>query len=178
MEKFIYINNLPIETICDEITEKFDSESNSKKSINILIDMQYNVMWTHIKNIVLDEVYKNLNIYYEKLNNNIFFFDRVHDTKTINRFIIHKYNKNECYSTYKNDFFVDFQNKKSRILTFIIFLNTIDEGGELIFFENYKIKPEKGKIVIFPSEWFFPYCEKISLSHDKYIIKGWIYIDI
>jgi len=178
MEEFIYINDSLTETICDEIIEKFDSECNCKKKIDIPIDMQNDSIFSNMKDIVLNEINKHINIYYENLNNNIFFFDKVHDTKTIDKFVIKKYKKNDCCSMYHNDYLIDFQNKKSRILTFIFFLNTIDEGGEIEFFGYHKIKPEKGKIIIFPSEWFFPYSEKISISDDKYVIKGWIYIDI
>jgi hypothetical protein len=56
------------------------------------------------------------------------------------------------------------------------YLNDVNEGGETLFFEKYSIKPQKGKIVIFPAEWFFQHKGKIPISNDKYIITGWIYI--
>jgi hypothetical protein len=178
MEKFIYINKSLTETICDEIVEKFECNSQNKTAIQVNIDVSDDHVWSNIKNTVINEIDKHINIYYENLDNNIYFFNNVHHNKIINHIIIKKFKKNECFSNNHNDRGVDFHNKKSRILSFMFFLNTIDNGGEVEFFGYHKIKPEKGNIIIFPSEWFFPYSENVSISNDKYIIKGWIYIDI
>lgn len=89
-------------------------------------------------------------------------------------FLIQKYNKNDGKYIYHNDF--DYEDKLIyRVATFIWYLNTIDEGGETEFFGDYKIKPECGKMVFFPAEWFFPHSGLMPISHDKYIITGWLY---
>jgi hypothetical protein len=178
MEKFIYINNSLTEPICNEIVEKFECNCNNKQLLKINFDISYDHEWSNIKNTLINEIDKHINIYYENLDNNIFFFNNVHHNKTMNHFVIKKFNKNTCYSNFHNDCCIDLDNKKSRVLSFIFFLNTIDDGGEIDFFGYHKIKPEKGNIIIFPSEWFFPYSENVSISDDKYIIKGSIYIDI
>jgi len=178
MEKFIYINKSLTDTICDEIVEKFECNCNNKQLLKINFDITHDHEWSNIKNTLINEIDKHINIYYENLDNNIFFFNHVHLNKTINHFVIKKFKKNKCSSNFHNDFHINFYNKKSRIISFMFFLNTIDDGGEIDFFGYHKIKPEKGNIIIFPSEWFFPYCENVSISHDKYIIKGSIYIDI
>jgi len=57
------------------------------------------------------------------------------------------------------------------------YLNDVECGGETEFFGNYTIKPEAGKLVFFPSEWFFPHSGKKPVSNNKYVIAGWLYID-
>lgn len=61
-----------------------------------------------------------------------------------------------------------------RVVTFIIYLNTIDEGGETDF-GYIKIKPEAGKLVLFPSTWSYPHKGCVPISSDKYIVTGWFY---
>ena len=89
---------------------------------------------------------------------------------------IQKYIKNEGhYKKYHNDFSILSDSNYYRVLTYIIYLNTVDEGGETVFFGNYKIKPTAGSIVIFPAAWTHPHCGKVPVSDDKYIITGWLY---
>jgi hypothetical protein len=90
---------------------------------------------------------------------------------------IQKYKANEGhYQRYHNDFSICDNNPEYyRILTFIFYLNTVDEGGETEFWGEYKVKPVSGRLVIFPASWTYPHCGLRPISHDKYIITGWIY---
>jgi hypothetical protein len=90
--------------------------------------------------------------------------------------IVQKYLKNEGFYIYHNDFLCNYNLQRYRLFTFIFYLNDIIEGGETEFFQGkYRIKPEAGKMIIFPSTWTYPHCGKTPLSNDKYIITGWIY---
>ena len=60
----------------------------------------------------------------------------------------------------------------ARIITFIWYLNTIEEGGETDFHYK-KVKPETGKFVMFPSVWSYPHCGQE--TKDKYIVTGWLW---
>jgi hypothetical protein len=90
-------------------------------------------------------------------------------------FMIQKYDKNVGKYTYHNDFHIDYISKSYRIITFLWYLNDVHEGGETEFWGNYKIKPEAGKLILFPASWTFPHTGKMPLSNDKYIITGWLY---
>jgi len=92
----------------------------------------------------------------------------------IELFIIQKYDKNKGKYIYHNDSRIDYINKKTRVFTFIWYMNDITEGGETEFI-NFKIIPEKGKLVIFPANLVYPHCANIPISDDKYIVTGWIY---
>jgi hypothetical protein len=62
----------------------------------------------------------------------------------------------------------------ARHLVFMTYLNDIDDGGETEwFYQNVKIKPEKGLTVIWPTDWTFTHRGIASNSQDKYITTGW-----
>lgn len=91
-------------------------------------------------------------------------------------FHIQKYLKNEgFYLTHTDDHaFIKDSKISSRIITFIFYLNDVNEGGET-FFGNDKIKPKKGSLLLFPATWTYPHRGSMPVSHDKYIVTGWIY---
>ena len=89
---------------------------------------------------------------------------------------IQKYTKLKGRYVYHQDFLIDWENKKNRVITFIWYLNNVETGGETEFWAKYKIKPETGKLLFFPSTWTYPHRGMMPISNDKYIITGWIYI--
>jgi len=62
-----------------------------------------------------------------------------------------------------------------RIITFITYLNDVEDGGETEFlYFPKRIKPKKGRTVIFPGAYTHAHRGNQPLSGDKYIITGWI----
>jgi len=62
-----------------------------------------------------------------------------------------------------------------RAFVFTIYLNDVEEGGETEFLHySQRVKPKKGRIVIWPSA--FPYLHRGNppLSGDKYILTSWL----
>ena len=64
-----------------------------------------------------------------------------------------------------------------RKLTFIWYLNDIKDGGYTEFIDGTKIKPEVGKLVIFPASWEFLHRGVPPKSEDKYLCTGWVHFD-
>jgi len=64
---------------------------------------------------------------------------------------------------------------RRRILTFIFYLNDVDEGGETEFFQMHRVRPRKGGVVIFPASDFYLHKGCVPTSCDKYILTGWLY---
>ena len=66
-----------------------------------------------------------------------------------------------------------------RFLVFIMYLSDVEEGGETTFPE-FKVKPKKGSLLLFPATWNYVHSANIPKSNDKYIITGWMwrYTDI
>tara|TARA_R110000822_G_scaffold3437_1_gene15135 strand:+ start:721 stop:1344 length:624 start_codon:yes stop_codon:yes gene_type:complete len=65
----------------------------------------------------------------------------------------------------------------SRVLAFTIYLNNVEEGGETEFLhQKMRVKPVKGRCVIWPAT--FPYVHRGNppISNDKYIMTSWLLI--
>jgi len=63
----------------------------------------------------------------------------------------------------------------SRIGTYILYLNDIQEGGETEFlYQKLRIEPEAGKLVIFPAGITHIHRGNPPLKGTKYISTGWI----
>jgi hypothetical protein len=92
-------------------------------------------------------------------------------------FMIQKYDKLDGKYIYHDDSFIDFNKNRYRVFTYLWYLNTVTEGGETVFWDSYKIKPEAGKLVLFPACWTFPHTGKMPISDNKYIITGWVYVN-
>lgn len=94
---------------------------------------------------------------------------------------VQKYESNVGYYNYHEDELFEYMENvvRRRVLTFIWYLNTVEEGGETEFFNGrIKIKPEKGKLLIFPSTWTYMHRGNMPISSDKYIVTGWISSDV
>lgn len=61
-----------------------------------------------------------------------------------------------------------------RILVFMTYLNDVTDQGETEFVnQNLKIKPEKGKTLIWPVDWTHAHRGIVSPTQEKYITTGW-----
>lgn len=62
-----------------------------------------------------------------------------------------------------------------RILLFMFYLNDVEEGGETEFYyQNRKIKPKKGTMVIAPAYFTHTHRGCMPTSNDKYILTSWV----
>ena len=66
----------------------------------------------------------------------------------------------------------------SRVINYMLYLNDIEEGGETEFlYQGVKLKPEAGKLVIFPTNYMYPHRGNPIYEGAKYIITGWYTYD-
>ena len=85
--------------------------------------------------------------------------------------LIQKYNPDSKSSGWQVDCLDSLTSRRSH--TIILFLNDLEEGGELVFDindESVKLKPKAGSAVCFPSSWMFPYKNLSPISGNKYTI--------
>ena len=198
--KYIYINenSLSIE-LCKDIINLFEDEegryigqtaSGVNKDIKDTTDYTINPenkKWSKIHSLLNKELTNNLKCYLKKLNENGFINNSeqlstkieynyfTSETFFYNVFMIQKYNKNCGRYIYHNDFHVNFSNKSNRVITYLWYLNDVNEGGQTVIEDNIKITPTAGKLLLFPACWTYPHCGKIPISDNKYILTGWIY---
>jgi hypothetical protein len=88
---------------------------------------------------------------------------------------IQKYDKNTGFYVWHNDFVVD-DTGRMRYFTFIWYLNDVDVGGQTEFLYG-KIKPEAGKLLLFPATWTYVHRGIMPVSNNKYILTGWVGYD-
>jgi len=200
--EFIYTNKSLKKEHCDKIIEYYENESNLKyqgvtfggldKRIKDTVDLiiphktETENKWNEINDILSNDLEKNLKIYvknlnskdnYSKINNyNREFKNLYENLYLVNNFMIQKYDKNKGKYVYHDDGAIDILSKNYRVITYLWYLNDVEQGGETEFFGgDLKIKPETGKLLFFPSFWCYPHRGNKPVSSSKYIITGWLY---
>jgi len=191
---FIYINTNSLkETLCKQIIERFEKEdekedkktypgvtssgvnSNIKHTVDFKID--YHPDWVRIRKTLENELKFNLTKYMKdvlgefaildcKLLPNDLFFET---------FQIQRYRENEGKFVYHHDESIERNENRTRVLTYIWYLNDVEVGGETEINATTRIKPETGKLLLFPASWTYPHCGIMPVSNDKYIITGWVF---
>ena len=64
--------------------------------------------------------------------------------------------------------------QSSRMLAWTIYLNDVKEGGETEFlYQSERVKPVKGRTVIFPAGFMHTHRGNPPISNEKYILTGW-----
>ena len=196
MENFIYIKNNSLSNeLCNIIINKFEEDCqckyrgvtsgglniNTKNTFDFQIPnkLQNNYdSWKLIRETLENELNYNVKTYIQTLSKNINKDFKLFKNQYVTNetFQIQKYIKNNGKFTYHHDFSIDYVKNKYRVITFIYYLNDVNEGGETEIWGNVKIKPECGKLLLFPACWTFPHSGLVPKSNHKYIITGWLYM--
>lgn len=67
------------------------------------------------------------------------------------------------------------QRSLHRVLLWLVYLNDVEEGGETEFFyQQAKVKPTQGSIVLAPCGFTHTHRGSIPKSSDKYVLASWI----
>jgi predicted 2-oxoglutarate/Fe(II)-dependent dioxygenase YbiX len=190
-EDLFYINeNSLSKELCEEIINLYELEGNMrakgetargynpniKDSLDFIINNHtYNEKWNTIYKTLQVEVSRNLQRYIEK--NSFKKHIIISGSLFYETFMIQRYTKGEGKYIYHEDFSVNYNEKSYRVLTYLWYLNDVEEGGETEFFGNMKVKPRAGKLILFPASWTYPHSGLVPISSDKYIVTGWIFLD-
>ena len=63
-----------------------------------------------------------------------------------------------------------------RFMSFLIYLNDVEVGGETRFINiQKKVRPKRGRLLIFPPLWLFPHMGAEVQSGDKYILSTYLH---
>ena len=201
MDNYIYKNNKSISPeLCKDLIKMFEEETNKYEGVTFkgldknikdttdFIIPENSQKWNKINKLLNMEIRNNIKIYLDNLNDKIDFeyknqnttlskYKIFENTKFLHKkFMIQRYLKAKGKYVYHNDFNVDYENKSYRAITYLWYLNDVEEGGETVFFGDYKIKPKAGTLIFFPASWCYPHTGKMPISSNKYIITGWLYV--
>ena len=67
------------------------------------------------------------------------------------------------------------QKSLHRVLLWLIYLNDVEEGGETEFFyQNAKVQPKKGSLVLAPVNFTHTHRGCVPISNDKYVLASWV----
>jgi hypothetical protein len=174
----VYDNALD-SSICEYLVDLFDNqqdiherlENNRKPNFTQINFTEISKNSLDIKdahNIVLKSVLNYKEDYYSFIDKRCF-----PESNAFEQLRIKKYN------TDGNDAFdphVDVTDHESsrRFLSFLFYLNDVSEGGETVF-KDKTIKPQSGRLVVFPPMWMYPHCGKEPVSNPKYILSTYLH---
>jgi hypothetical protein len=174
---------------CDQVIEKFElDERKSQGAVlsdsGFRLDPDYKISmdlcissldeWKDEDEVFYKSLQSGIKQYLDHCNNFnpelvLGFYDQVHDTG----YQIQRTSPGEYYN-WHHDWICDEQNG-SRIFTYIWYLNDISKAGETEFIDGTKIKPEQGKLLIFPATWSYVHRGVSPKYETKYICTGWMY---
>jgi hypothetical protein len=179
-------NVLP-KTFCQELIEKFESDSRKaeglssdgivskiKKRIDLSIEQ---ITGWNLECNRLDKAFRTTLSKYKtnlKLNvfgkDNLHIVDRLFNKPAIVRtgFLMGRYGVGDHFNWH-----IDYVHTEDRICNFIIYLNDHEACTE--FLNGKKIKPEAGKILFFPTTWTHAHRGQTIEKGNKYIISGFVY---
>ena len=67
---------------------------------------------------------------------------------------------------------------RTRLVTFIWYLNDVKDGGYTEFIDGTRIQPEAGKLIIFPATWDFLHRGVSPKTETKYLCTGWVHAEM
>lgn len=184
----IYENALDPE-FCDQVIKKFNIDGRRyegvtggglNKNVKDTTDLAISRLkdWKDIDQIFFKSLNKHLEIYSGNITNlykscNINSKYRIGTQIEDAGYQIQRYIKKSGFYKWHQDSRTE--EKRSRMLTYLWYLNDVEEGGETEMIGNIKIKPKKGQLLIFPACWMYMHRGCMPVSNDKYISTGWVY---
>ena len=191
-------NNLPND-FCKMVIDEFENEDESNKqlgsvgieskkdtkvktSLDFIIPRGEDLQWQMIDNFLLKKLTEGLKVYSEHIKNTFpnlppklweILLQNMHDDRGHQ---IQRTDPNGFFS-WHSDFYTE-KEAGTRLLTFIWYLNTLqpEQEGCTEFIDGTIIKPEAGKLLIFPATWTNIHRGCVLKSGQKYIVTGWLYI--
>ena len=110
---------------------------------------------------------------YAKLKEKYGFLDTLGLHKMSESIKIQKYEPGQGYHVWHCE--ADNMINCRRMLVSVLYLNTVEEGGETEFlYQNMRVSPVQGTLVLFPTYWTHPHRGNPPLKGNKYIMNTWL----
>ena len=180
---FIYVERdaLP-KSFCNNVIEKFEQDDRKRQGQvggGVCLEIKRS---SDLSISELDDWESYDQAFFRCLNNGL---------KKYLRFLPEEYIKNKALSELGNDTGYQIQRTqpgdhyiwhhdqtKTRLVTFIWYLNDVKNGGYTEFIDGTRIKPEAGKLIIFPATWDFLHRGVSPKTETKYLCTGWVHAEM
>ena len=176
---FIEEYKIPL-NLCDQFIE-YHKNNNEYKSLGVSgvnsivnpnvkdsIDVTF---FNNSKNKTVVSFFKELSILVKKYMDK---YNIEHSLYTYKINLIQHYKKNGGYK--KLHYERASLETSKRQLVYMLYCNTLKNGGTYFPFQNKTIEAVKGKLIIWPSDFTHPHKGVISKNKEKYIVTGWFEI--
>ncbi len=123
---------------------------------------------SNVHNYFIKKTLEYRNQYYEFIDDRVFPKEHAFEQFRIKRYQV---GGGDLFDTH-----VDVQDYASarRFLSFLYYLNNVEEGGKTIF-NGLTITPKKGTLLVFPPLWMFPHKGEPPISGSKYILTTYLH---
>jgi len=188
IDNFIGVyDNYITEEQCDNAINLYEKQDEFKKTINRIGSEQTSILKKQDQQFFANE--GNLDVWWKNLEALIINFDMAWKHYEKNVGALDSYGQDKLYYTslkiqktlptegyhvwhleHSSGF-----NTEPRAFVYSVYLNDVEEGGETEFLHfSKRVKPKKGRIVIWPAA--FPYVHRGNppLSGEKYILTSWM----
>lgn len=178
MTDFIGEYYLEDTTVCDELVELFNTSKThegicgNKVNKQIKESTDYSIYPEQFHKI--EKYFKELQKICDKYSEEYIWCDKYAPWSIIQPINIQHYKPNQGYYAWHAERTCGEDPFRSRHLVFTTYLNDVEDQGETEFYyQKTKVKPKKGKTIIFPADWTHTHRGVVSPTQDKYIITGW-----
>lgn len=174
----VYDNALE-SNVCDFLVNFFETNKDKQElvqndrkpnftQLNLTENCKISPEVDNVHNFLISKVFEYKRKYYEFIDDRCF-----PETHNFEQFRIKKYNPggNDLFDNHVD--VLDY-NTARRFLSFLFYLNNVDDGGETVF-ANLKIKPKMGSLLVFPPMWMFPHRGEPPISNTKYIMSVYLH---
>ena len=84
---------------------------------------------------------------------------------------LQKYEPGQGFNSWHHEY--DSISASSRVLAWMIYLNTVPDGGTMFLDQDMTVDAEAGKLLIWPAYWTHTHKSQVSYTTRKYIATGW-----
>ena len=177
---FIYIQKdaLP-RSFCDNVIQKFELDDRKRQG-QVGSGVRLDIKRSCDLSITGKEDWKSYDeAFFKSLNNALKEYLRFIPEEYIQFKALGRFEDDTGYQIQKTqpgDYYIWHHDQtKTRLVTFIWYLNDVKDGGYTEFIDGTRIQPEAGKLIIFPSTWDFLHRGVSPKTETKYICTGWVH---
>ena len=177
---FIYIQKdaLP-KSFCDNVIQKFELDDRKRQG-QVGSGVRLDIKRSCDLSISGKEDWKSYDeAFFKSLNNALKEYLRFIPEEYIQFKALGRFEDDTGYQIQKTqpgDYYIWHHDQtKTRLVTFIWYLNDVKDGGYTEFIDGTRIQPEAGKLIIFPATWDFLHRGVSPKTETKYLCTGWVH---